>query len=122
MLQVHSSDDRVLAAKKDVHQPPLNDRKVIDVAGGVPPQPSGQVVRQSQDNHGRQEQGRGVRLSQQKPKKAPRRGLIDDFMPPAQVVCYKVHTCTCMSSNKTLKVPHPRKLLPLKFSHYTLYM
>lgn len=85
VLQVHSSDDRVLAAKKDVHQPPLNDRKVIDVAGGVPPQPSGQVVRQSQDNHGRQEQGRGVRLSQQKPKKAPRRGLIDDFMPPAQV-------------------------------------
>ena len=100
------SDGRISAAEKDVHRRPVEDQRVINVASGVPPQPSAQVIGKMVNNRGRgKPEDGGVRLSQQQQqqKKAPRRGLIDDFMPRAHVVCYYMcilllchTTCTCI--------------------------
>ena len=73
-----------------MHRHPLDDQRVINVAGGVPPQASAQVIGKMVNNRGRGKPADGdVRLpQQQQQRKAPRRGLIDDFMPPAHAVCY----------------------------------
>ena len=86
VLHVHSK-----ASERDPQQPPPDDKEMINVAGRMPPQQPDLVLGQIHDRQGREDDVYR-QASQQQPRKALGRGLIDEFMPPNR----PVRTCTCI--------------------------
>ena len=109
LLQIHSSDSRAperdsqpLPAQSSTKDHQHQEAHIINVASRLPTQQSNAAVvgqarhergevrgsRQQQQHHHHHHQ----LLDQQQPRKAgPSRGLIEEFLPPAQVVSMRVH-------------------------------
>ena len=83
ILHVHPKE--VKQADRDTRPPSLDNQELISVASRLPPQQPDPLVRQIHGKHGLQD-GVRVHAPHQQPRKAPSRDLIEEFMPPAQVV------------------------------------
>ena len=88
VLHVHSK-----ASERDSRLPPSDDKGRINVASRLPPQQPDLIMGQIHEKRGR-EDDTYRQISQQQPRKAPGRGLIDEFMPSDKPV--RICTCTCI--------------------------